>query len=255
MEHSVAYWVTASLAVYFIGMSKGGLPMVAMLGVPILSIFIPPAKAAGLLLPMYILADLYAIWLFRGSYSARNLKILIPASAIGILLAFLFVSRIPTAATELLVALIGLGYLASAWRKRLKKDDRARPADVPRGLFWGALAGFTSYISHAGGPPFQAYTLPQKMPKMVFAGTATILFACINWMKLPPYILAGQVTLESLEQIAVLAPLALFGAWSGYRVIRWLPEKVFFALINIALLAVSLRLLWDVWEAWGPAAV
>ena len=61
--------------------------MMAMMGVPILSIFIAPAAAAGLLLPMYILADVYAVWLFRGHYSARNLKILIPASALGIFVA------------------------------------------------------------------------------------------------------------------------------------------------------------------------
>lgn len=253
MEHSWAYWVAAALATYFVGMSKGGLPMIAMLGVPILSFFVPPAAAAGLLLPMYILADCYAIWLFRKDFSARNIKILLPASAIGILLAYLFISRIPVEASKLLVALIGFGYLLDALRKRLMGDMRPRPADVPRGLFWGALAGFTSYISHAGGPPFQAYTLPQKLPKMTFAGTAAILFACINWMKLPPYILAGQVTWNSLMQIAVLAPLALIGAWSGFRVIRWLPERAFFAVINLALFVVSAKLLWEVLVAWGFA--
>ncbi|EPX75889.1 sulfite exporter TauE/SafE family protein [Salipiger mucosus] len=246
-----AFWFAAALATFFVGMSKGGLPMVAMLGVPILSIFIAPAAAAGLLLPMYILADCYGIYLFRGSFSARNLCILIPATAIGILLAFLFISRIPVPATKLLVGAIGLGYLIDALRKRLRQDFRAKPADVPRGLIWGALAGFTSYVSHAGGPPFQAYTLPQKLPKMTFAGTATILFACVNWMKLPPYILAGQVTLNSLSQIAVLAPLALLGAWSGFRVTKWLPEKVFFTLVNAALLAVSVKLLWEGATGWS----
>ena len=75
--------------------------MMAMMGVPILSIFIAPAAAAGLLLPMYILADVYAVWLFRGHYSARNLKILIPASALGIFVAFLLISRVPVEATKL----------------------------------------------------------------------------------------------------------------------------------------------------------
>ncbi|MBY6004198.1 sulfite exporter TauE/SafE family protein [Salipiger bermudensis] len=252
MEQTVAFWIAAAVATLFVGMSKGGLPMVAMLGVPILSVFIPPPAAAGLLLPMYILADIYAVWLFRGYYSARNLKILIPAAAIGIFVAFLLISRVPVEATKLVVALIGLGYLGDALRKRLAGDFAARPADVPRGLFWGALAGFTSYISHAGGPPFQAYTLPQKMPKMMFAGTATITFACINWMKLPPYILAGQLDWQSLKQVAVLAPLALFGAWTGYRLTRWLPERAFFVLVNVALGLLCLKLLVEVGQAWWP---
>ena len=117
MESSAAFWIAAGLATWFVGASKGGLPMIAMLGVPILSVFTTPA---GLLLPMYILADLYAVWLFRGQYSARNLAILIPASALGIGAAFFFVSRVPPEAGKLLVALIGLGYLADALRKRLE---------------------------------------------------------------------------------------------------------------------------------------
>lgn len=250
MEHTAAFWIAAAVATFFVGMSKGGIPMVAMLGVPILSVFIAPGMAAGLLLPMYILADVYAIWLFRGQYSRRNVCILVPAAAIGVLGAFLLVSRVPVEATKLVVALIGLGYLADALRKRLVRDHRARAADVPRGMIWGALAGFTSYISHAGGPPYQAYVLPQKLPKMTFAGTSAITFACINWMKLPAYVLAGQLTWSSLQLVAVLAPVALFGAWAGYRVTRWLPERLFFVLINVALGLLCLKLLGEVLAVW-----
>ena len=84
LEQTVAFWLAAGAATFAVGMSKGGLPMMAMLGVPILSVFIPPAAAAGLLLPMYILADVYAIWLFRHEFSVRNVSILVPASALGI---------------------------------------------------------------------------------------------------------------------------------------------------------------------------
>ncbi|GGG73498.1 UPF0721 transmembrane protein [Salipiger pallidus] len=249
-DPSVSFWIAAIIATLFVGMSKGGLPMMAMLGVPILSVFIAPGKAAGLLLPMYILADVYAVWLFRHSFSKRNVAILIPAAAIGVVVGFVLVSRVPVEATKLVVALIGLGYLANALRSRLAGDYAARPADVPRGLFWGALAGFTSYISHAGGPPYQAYTLPQRMAKMTFAGTAAIVFAAVNWMKLPFYVLAGQLDWQSLTQISILAPVALFGAWAGYRVTTVLPERAFFVLVNTALGLLSLKLLWEVAEAW-----
>ncbi|RAK14147.1 hypothetical protein ATI53_102941 [Salipiger aestuarii] len=250
MEQTATFWIAAGAATFFVGMSKGGIPMVAMLGVPILSIFIAPGMAAGLLLPMYILSDVYAIWLFRGQYSARNVAILVPAGLIGVLIAFLVVSRVPVEATKLIVALIGLTYLADALRKRLAQDFRPRDADIARGLFWGAVSGFTSYISHAGGPPYQAYTLPQKLPKMTFAGTSAIVFACINWAKMPTYVLAGQLTWDSLKLISVLAPVVLFGAWAGYRATRWLPERMFFALINTALGLLCLKLLWEVGVAW-----
>ena len=246
MEFTATFWTLAAIASLFVGMSKGGLPIIALLSVPILSFEMPAAAAAGLLLPVYIISDVYGVWLYRREYSARNLKILIPAAGIGIALGFVTVAWVPGDAVKLAVALTGLYYLADKMRRRLNPSMPPRPADVPCGLFWGALAGFTSYISHAGGPPFQAYTLPQKLPKMVFAGTATILFACVNLMKVPPYVMAGQITLHSLSAILWLTPVALFGAWSGYRLTRVLPEKLFFAFVETALLLLSLKLIADV---------
>lgn len=246
MEHTTTFWTLAAIGSVMVGMSKGGLPIVAMLAVPLLSFIMPPATAAGLLLPVYIISDGYGVWLYRREFSARNLRILIPATAIGIALGYFTVSYVPGDAVKLAVALIGLYYLGDKLRQRFGTPRAARPADVPRGLFWGSIAGFTSYISHAGGPPFQAYTLPQRLPKMVFAGTATILFAVVNLLKVPPYILAGQITWDSFTATLWLAPAALFGAWSGYRLTQILPEKLFFAFVETALFLISLKLLYDV---------
>ncbi|WP_172298902.1 sulfite exporter TauE/SafE family protein [Pseudoruegeria sp. HB172150] len=246
MEFTTTFWILAAFGSLFVGMSKGGLPIVALLAVPMLSFVMPPAAAAGLLLPVYIISDVYGVWLYRREYSARNLNILIPAAAIGILFGYLTVAVVPGDAVKLAVALVGFYYLADKMRRRRNPHLPPRPADVPRGLFWGALAGFTSYISHAGGPPFQAYTLPQKLPKMVFAGTATILFAIINLMKVPPYVLNDQITWHSLSATAWLAPAAIFGAWAGYRLTEILPEKIFFAFVETALFLISLKLLFDV---------
>jgi hypothetical protein len=121
-----------------------------------------------------------------------------------------------------------------------------RPADVPRGLFWGSLAGLTSYISHAGGPPFQTYVLPQKLEKMVFLGTTAIFFSIVNLMKVPPYIAAGQITWDSVAQAAWLAPIAIGGAWSGAAIARLLSERLFFVLVEVTLGLVSVKLIYEV---------
>ncbi|WP_116133463.1 sulfite exporter TauE/SafE family protein [Tropicimonas sp. IMCC34043] len=241
------YWVVAGLAAFLMGLSKGGIPMIAILSVPLMSLFMEPAQAAGLLLPIYIVADWYAVFLFRKAFSARNLKILLPGALCGILIGFFAVSYVPGALVKLLVAGIGISYLVNALRHRFAKVKApARTADVPRGLLWGALAGLTSYISHAGGPPFQAYVLPQKLDKMVYLGTATIFFTVVNLLKVPPFILAGQITWESFTQAIWLAPMALAGAWSGAAISRVLPERVFFLLVEIALAIVSVKLLYEV---------
>lgn len=237
----------AGLAAFLMGLSKGGLPMIALLAVPLMSLFMDPAVAAGLLLPIYIVADMYAVYLFRRAFSVRNLKILLPAAVVGICVGFATVSYVPGDAAKLLVALIGLFYLVSALRRRFARVEvPARPADVPRGLFWGTVAGLTSYISHAGGPPFQAYVLPQKLDKMVYLGTTTIFFTIVNLLKVPPFILAGQITWDSAAQAIWLAPFALAGAWSGAAASRALPERVFFVLVEVALAVVSAKLLYEV---------
>ncbi|MEN8658574.1 sulfite exporter TauE/SafE family protein [Marivita sp.] len=241
------FWIIAGLAAFLMGLSKGGVPMIAILAVPLMSLFMDPALAAGLLLPIYIAADMYAVYLFRKAFSVRNLKILLPGAIVGILIGFATVSYVPGDAGKLLVSGIGFYYLASALHNRLSKTPAPpRPADVPRGLFWGTITGLTSYISHAGGPPYQAYVLPQKLDKMVYLGTTTIFFTIVNLMKVPPFIQAGQITWDSAVQAMWLAPFALAGAWSGARISRALPERIFFILIEVALALVSFKLLYEV---------
>ena len=70
-------------------------------------------------------------------------------------------------------------------------------------------------IAHAGGPPFQIYVMPQRLPRDVFVGTGAILFAAINWIKVPPYAALGQFTAENLATSAVLLPLAVAATFAG----------------------------------------
>lgn len=243
----MSFWIVAGLAAYLMGLSKGGIPMIAMLSVPLMSLFMDPALAAGLLLPIYIVADMYAVYLFRKAYSAKNLKILLPGAVVGILVGFFAVAYVPKDAVKLLVAGIAISYVAKSVRDRLSRQETpARAADPRRGVFWGLVAGFTSYISHAGGPPFQAYVLPQRLDKLVYLGTTTIFFAIVNLLKVPPYILAEQITWESAAKAAWLAPMALAGAWSGAAISRILPAKVFFLLVEVSLAAVSIKLISEV---------
>ncbi len=243
----VGFWIVAGLAAFLLGLSKGGVPVVAMMSVPLLALYMDPALAAGLLLPLYIMADWYAIYLFRGAFSVPNLKILLPAGALGIVIGFATVSAIPADLVKAVLAIIGLSYLFTSLRSRLsKRDIKPTEASVPRGVFWGTLAGLTSYIAHSGGPPFQAYVLPQKLDKMTYLGTSTIFFTLVNLMKLPPFILAGQLDWDSLSKAVWLIPCALAGAFSGAYINRMLPEKVFFLIIEFALGFVSLLLLYEI---------
>lgn len=239
------FWVFAAVATFFVGASKGGIPGVGILAVPILAQVISPVVAAGLLLPLYVISDIYGLWLYRKDYDLWNIKIMVVAATIGIGVGWATAQYNNDNLVKLIVGVIGIWYSVDLYLKSKKKEIKAQPADVPRGLFWGTIAGFTSFVAHAGGIPFQMYVLPQRLSKMKYAGTSTIAFAIINALKLPPYWFLGQINLVSLEKCLYLAPIALIGAWAGFKLTKILPEGPFFKAVEVALLLVSLKLIYD----------
>lgn len=237
------FWTAAVAASIAVGLSKGGLPVVAMMSVPILSLVMPPLQAAGLLLPIYIVSDWFGVWAYRRSYDLRVLKIMFPATAVGILIGWATANLISEAMVGGVIGALGSSFAASrllGWGATAE----ARPARVGPGLVWGTAAGFTSFVSHAGGPPYQIYTVPLQMPKAVFAGTSTILFTWVNTVKLPAYWSIGILSFDSLNTAVWLFLPATLAVFAGVRLVRWLPEQLFFKLVLWALLILSLRMLW-----------
>ena len=247
-DQSAAFVAVAILAAFAVGLSKGGLPAVGSLAVPLMALVISPVVAAGLLLPIYVASDVVGLWLYRREFSGRNLRILVPAGLLGVAIGWMAAEAVSEETVLLFVGCVGLFYCLSSWLRR--EPAEPRPADWPRGVAWGTLSGFSSFVAHSGAAPFQVYVLPQRLEKMVFAGTSTILFAIINFAKIPPYWALGQMSLGTVESTAVLMPVAMAGAVSGMYATRLLPEKLFFELIKIALFLISLKLVWD-----GLAAV
>ncbi|MES2540938.1 MAG: sulfite exporter TauE/SafE family protein, partial [Pseudomonadota bacterium] len=187
----IGFWIAALVAAALVGMSKGGVPVVGMLGVPVLALVINPVMAAGLLLPVYVVSDIFGLYAYRHAWDGRVLAIVVPGAIVGIGVGWATASVVPEAAVTLLVGVIGLAFAANILLRKPVVVEPKR-AEVAPGLFWGGVAGFTSFVSHAGAPPYQVYTLPLGLTKAVFAGTTTIAFAIINAVKLIPYYALGQ---------------------------------------------------------------
>ncbi len=238
------FWTVAVLAAIFVGMGKGGLPVVAMLAVPTLALAMSPVAAAGLLLPVYVLSDIFGLYAYRQSFNGRVLAIMVVAMTIGVTIGYFSAARVSEAWVTIIIGVIGVVFALNLLIRRQVQSEPRRAEVVP-GLFWGAIAGFTSFVSHSGGPPYQVYTQPLGMSKAMYAGTATIAFAYVNAIKLIPYYALGQINLQSLETAALLMPVAAVSVFTGVRLVNWLPERVFFQLVTWALLAVSVKLIWD----------
>jgi uncharacterized membrane protein YfcA len=243
-DFDLTFFLVASLAALLVGLSKGGLSMVGVLGTPVLALVISPVQAAALLLPIYVISDMVGLWSYRREFDRRNLAILLPAATCGIFIGWATASLVTERMVGLMIGVIGIGFCVNAWRLR-NTVLMAKPADVPRGVFWGTITGFSSFVSHSGGPPFQVYVLPQQLPKAVFAGTTTIAFAVINAVKLIPYWALGQLNFANLRTSALLAPVAIAGALTGVRLVRVLPQRAYFGFVYLMLFAVSVKLVVD----------
>lgn len=238
----VLFWSCAILAASLVGMGKGGMPVVGMLGVPVLSLVISPVTAAGLLLPVYVLSDMFGLYAYRHAFNRRVLAIMMVGVTIGVGLGWATARITPEWLVTTLVGVIGASF---ALRLLTRRGAVApREARVAPGLFWGAVTGFTSFVSHSGAPPFQIYVLPLGLQKMVYAGTNTLLFAYLNGIKLVPYWALGQFTPGNLKVAVALMPVAAIAVFVGVKLVNRLPERLFFQLITWALLAVSLKLIW-----------
>ena len=171
-----------------------------------------------------------------------------PAGIGGVLAGWLTASLVSDTAVKMMIGLMGVGFVLNAWRKR-HAEQAPKPASWRQGMLWGSLSGFTSFISHAGGPPFQVYLLPQKLSKLVFAGTSTLFFAVINLAKLWPYHTLQPYGTNELMGAFVLIPFALVGTVAGAYLTRKIADDWFFKWVQVGLLAISVKLIVDVIRA------
>ena len=241
---STGFWLVAILAAVLVGMSKGGLPVVGMLGVPVLSQVMSPITAAGLLLPVFVVSDMFGLYAYRHRFDRRVLAILVPATTFGIALGWATASIVSDRLVTGLVGVIGLSFALTMILRRPPEGGPVPPQPA-KGLVWGTIAGFTSFVSHAGAPPYNVFALPLRLEKTVYAGTTTVLFAYVNAAKLVPYWALGQFSPGNLKTAAILAMPASLAVFLGVWLVKVLPQALFFRLVVWALAAVSAKLMWD----------
>lgn len=245
MSGEKQFYLVAIPAVILFGLSKGGFSGLGTLGVPMLSLVASPVRAAAIVLPILIVQDWVSVWAFRRDFSSRNLIILIPASMIGVALGWLLAARVSDDAVRLAVGVISIAFVVYMLiRDRLGRAPVAKPG-VPTGVLWGSLAGFTSFISHSGAPPFQVYVMPQYLKPRVFAGAATIFFAAVNLLKIPPYFLLGQFSRENLTVSAGLIPVAVLSTFAGVWLVRRVSAERFYAIILALTFLIGVKLTYD----------
>jgi uncharacterized protein len=231
-------------AVTLVGLSKGGLGgAFALMGVPVLALVMPPVQAAALLLPLLLMMDAVSLWAWRGIFDRATLRAMLPAAAVGIGVGWLTAAVTPDGLVRLIVGLVALGFVLRTLRPG--RTDAVRPPRTISAWFWGGVAGFTSFVAHAGGPPYQVHTLPLRLDPKVYTGTAVIFFAVVNVVKVIPYAALGQLDARTLLSAALLLPPAIVAVLAGAALVRRMRPAVFYPFMIGMIALVGLRLVFD----------
>lgn len=239
-----AGWFAAAAAVLLTGLSKTGLGgAFGGLAVPLMAMWIAPRDAAAVMLPILVVMDLLGLRAYWGQWDHAELRRLIPAALLGVVLASLVFGGLSESSIKLIVGAISLAF--ALHRLVPRKFAGRRYASARSGWLWGAASGFTSTVAHAGGPPLLAYLLRRDLDKRRFVATTVGFFAAVNASKLLPYLLLGLFSRRNLLTTAELAPLAPVGVVLGLQLQRLIPERPFFVLATALLGLSGLKLLLD----------
>lgn len=247
LELSGAFFLVAAPAVVFAGVSKAGFGSgAAFASATILALVIEPGAALGLMLPLLMLIDLVTLRPYWKRWSWPDARVLILGGVPGVGLGVLLFKVANDDLLRLLIGGISVGFVAWHLARRLGViHPFERQLSVRTGLIAGAAAGFTSFISHAGGPPAAIYLLSQRMGKTTYQATTVLVFWAINTAKFIPYAFLGLFTAQTALADLLLAPFALFGAWLGVRLHNSIPDGVFFGITYVLLTLTGSKLIWD----------
>ncbi len=249
MQNDIIFWLVAIFASISVGLGKGGMPVVASLAVPSLALYMSPIVAAGLLLPVYIVSDIFALIFYRKNYNFAVLKIGIIGMTIGVMFGWATAHLVIEWVVTILIGLMGLAYATRQIFLEILSSKKVQPLSKKKGILWCMISGFTSFISHNGGPPWQIFILPIGLTKSVYVGTSVIAFSYVNLIKIPPYYFLGQMNFDTLKVAFYLVFPASIAVYFGYIFVKIIPERLFFIIVSWALLLISLKLVWDGFHA------
>jgi len=239
------FYAAALPAVFINGVSKGGFGSgLGIVSVPLMALTVPVTEAAAILLPILCVMDLAALWAYRRNWDRENMKIMLPAGLAGLVLGALTFRYINEAGLKLVLGTVAVGFVLYHWTNAARQLTKTLPSRA-KGYFWCCVSGYTSTITHAGGPPMSIYLLPQRLDKALLAGTAVVFFSVLNYVKLVPYFWLGLFDARNLSTAAALAPIGVLGIVAGVWVRKRISEVLFYRLCYAFLLMTGGKLLYD----------
>jgi uncharacterized membrane protein YfcA len=236
------FMAVSVIGVCLLGLSKGGFLGLGVMALPLMSLFVPPLQAAAIILPTAIAQDFLTLWVYRRDWSAWNIKIMLPSMLAGMSVAWLMAASLSAADIRLAVGLIAALFVVRYWLSRRFERYTPKPS-IATGIVFGAIGGVTTMLANAGGPAWQIHLLPQKIEKLPYIGTISILFAASNIVKVPGFLTLGFLTRDNLIVGLSLVPIAIVSNFAGIWMVRRVSTEMFFRIAYILMFVIAVELI------------
>ncbi|HSG56189.1 MAG TPA: sulfite exporter TauE/SafE family protein, partial [Paracoccaceae bacterium] len=211
MELTLANVAIASAGVILAGISKGGFGNgIGFASTPLIALALGPTAALALMLPLLMIMDAIALRAWWGRWDWQTGVVMILGAFGGIALGAAVYAMISPDFMRLMMGIVALVFVALMFSQRvLGLTLRRQAPGRAEGVFWGGVAGLTSFVSHAGGPPVAVYLLGRPLTKEQYQSTSVLFFAVVNFVKFFIYAYLGFFSARTFLAVAALAPVAI----------------------------------------------
>ena len=241
----LADWIIVALCAMMVGISKTGIPGVAILVVPLMAIAIPARQSVGLLLGILILADIFAVIYHRHNAKWSHVVRLLPPTFAGIAAGYFFLrlidndNHLKPIIGGIVLVMLGVHF----WRTKTRGKDTTIPTQWWFAAVLGFMAGVTTMMANAAGPVMVIYLLAMRLDKIEFVGTSAWFFFVVNWLKVPFSSNLNMMTAESVKLDLLMLPFIACGAVLGIFFLKRIPQKAFAAVVQILAAIAAIKLL------------
>ncbi len=239
------HWACGIAGAILIGIAKAGFGGgLGMLITPLMALAIPARDALGIVLPLLIVGDAFSLYHYWKKWDSRNILWLMPGALAGIGVGLMLIGKLDDHRLRQFIGGVAVAFIAIQWvRDTLYAHPERYHPKHWHGALFGLAAGVTTTLAHAAGPVVAMFLIPQRLTQEFFVGTNVLLFALINWIKMPFFFWQGVCSLETVKQSLWLMPAVPVGVWIGVWCNRKLSPTWFMRVVYVTLFATGVELL------------
>jgi uncharacterized membrane protein YfcA len=243
-QNGVYIAVVIAILGFMIGLAKGGFGGLGSLLTPILALVLPVASAVGVLLPMLMVGDVFAVYMYWKEWDPGLVRRMLPAGIIGALAGTALLSWLSPDGLRIILGIFVLVLVAYKFISDRIQAIRYEPKTwhAPAA---GLMAGVASGMFNNGGPAFSSYLLLQKLRARPFIATSAIYFALLNIIKVPGFLYTGVLDLPLLFSLWWVFLFIPVGIWVARMTLTRLSPSAFEGIIIVLLIFSSLWLFWQ----------